>query len=378
MSDRLEVLVSPLDWGLGHATRLIPVIRLLLQEKHHVILAGDRSSLDLLKIEFPSLEWIRLLSTRVSYSKNRAMIPTMILFLPEFLRGIILEHRHLKSILRKHTVDVVISDNRYGLWNKKVYSILLTHQYKLIMPRGLRWMESLVHWIIRALIHPFDECWIPDHAAEPSLSGSLSHDYTVNANVSYIGPLSRFPENETPSSRPFLYDVLILLSGPESQRTVLEEKLIAHPALDGKKVFLVRGIPDDGKLASRFPSWKIAGRLNSQEVYDAVRRSEFVICRAGYSSIMDLVAIKKMALLIPTPGQTEQEYLARHGSSLGLFCATTQKELALEKFFQSASDFQPAYPFRHGTIKLEEKISGLARKVISPEKEQSAHHNYYA
>ena len=227
-----RVLVAPLNWGLGHATRCVPIIRGLLAEGYEVVIAADGYPLKFLRQEFPHLEWIEFEGLKVRYADGESQVGAMLRQVPSFLRGIWREHKELKRIVEAYDIDVVVSDNRFGLWCRDVHSVYVTHQLMVKMPRGLKWMEWAVWRLHRWFIKYYDECWVPDVAGEDNLSGDLSHKYPLLKNTRFIGPLSRF--STTPIRWEDVrvdaealglkerYDVVAVISGPEPHRSNLE------------------------------------------------------------------------------------------------------------------------------------------------------------
>ena len=230
-----RVLVAPLNWGLGHAARCVPIIRELLSQKCEVVIAADGYPLRFLRQEFPHLEWVEFKGLQVEYSDGQSQVGAMLRQLPQFLRDILREHKELKKIVERYDIDVVVSDNRFGLWCKSVHSVYMTHQLMVKMPRGLQWMEWAVWRFHRWFIKHYDECWVPDIEGDGNLSGALSHKYPILKNTKFIGPLSRFSvegiewedvrvEAEALDLKE-KYDVVAVLSGPEPHRTNLEKQI---------------------------------------------------------------------------------------------------------------------------------------------------------
>ena len=156
-----NILICPLEWGLGHATRIIPIINFLLNQKQNIILAADNQPLELLRSEFQQLKWIKFSSYKIEYSK-RSMMLQMLILLPKIMFGIIKEHKRLKKIIKEHNIDIVISDNRFGCWNKKIYSVYITHQVMVKMPGYLKFLEYPCYLIHKLIIKKYNKCWIPD------------------------------------------------------------------------------------------------------------------------------------------------------------------------------------------------------------------------
>jgi len=330
MHTRQRNLIAPLDWGLGHATRCIPIIRLLLKKNHEVIIAADGRPFSLLKQEFPQLEFIRLKGYGINYPKKGSMALKMFFSIPRILYGISAEHNSLKQLIKEKNIDVVISDNRFGLWNKEIKSVFITHQLMIKSP----FAEKLLHKINLRYINKYDECWVPDVEGSSNFSGDLSHKYPLPKNAIFIGTLSRFSFQEAPpllSSRRgdegVRYDVMAIISGPEPQRSVFERRLMEQFIETNLKFLVVCGKTDEEKRVGIYDHITLANYLSSEEIQEAMQNSKIVIARSGYSTIMDLATLGKKAIFIPTPGQTEQEYLAEE---------LKQKKIA---FFQKQSEF---------------------------------------
>lgn len=314
-----RVLVAPLDWGLGHATRCIPIIEELLGQSCEVIIGGSGDSLKLLTLEFPLLETITLPEYSPTYpSTGSGMSWYMLKQLPKFASAIFNEHQQLDAIIRARGIDLVISDNRYGLWSQKVKSIFVTHQLNIQAPQPFK---SLINAINRFFIRKFDECWIPDSVDENnSLAGKLAIDSRIRSKR--IGILSRFKEKDRQTTVHSI-DLLVVLSGPEPQRTMLERLMLKKLTASSLKWILVRGVVATGDQSG---SDHIVDYATARMLHKLLESAEIVICRSGYSTLMDLCVLSKKAILIPTPGQPEQEYLGQRMQQLGVACAVRQEE----------------------------------------------------
>jgi len=346
MKRKKTVLVAPLDWGLGHASRCIPVIREIIQLGHEPVIASDGRALELLKVEFPELKWSRLQGYNPVYPEDDGMVKKMAAQVPKFFFAIVREHLQLRRILRQYSIDAVISDNRYGLWTREKPSALLTHQLFIQMPAHLKWAESWVNRLNHFFIRKFHSCWTPDFAGEDNLSGALSHGNTLPANVTFIGTLSRFSLQPAEKGPEFL----VILSGPEPQRSLLEEKITAQLQTLPVRSLIVRGVTEESKT-SRLNEWcETVSHLTSEKMNAALLQSETVVCRSGYSSIMELVSLGKQAILIPTPGQTEQEYLAERLSGKNLFVMQTQDALNLQEGMRKLKELNNSDFFPKGNM----------------------------
>ena len=343
---KTRVLLCTLNWGLGHATRDVPIIRRLVDLGHEVILAGDGAAMELLRIEFPELEIVYFRSlVRIRYSRHLPAWLKITLLSPMLLYEIIAEHYKLAGIIRKIRPSVVISDNRYGLWNRRVRSILITHQLSIRLPRFARFLEFPAYLVLRTFIRKFDRCWIPDYPGLANISGDLSHRYALPGNAVFIGALSRFDPfpglSVQSSAKPV--DLVILLSGPEPQRSKLQKIILIQVfALDARCVIL-EGLPGRFKRVDLTSTVSTYSHLPASELRNLIISAENVICRAGYTGIMDLARMQKKALIVPTPGQTEQEYLAGYLASKGMFLTCRQDELDIVKALEDLNQFNPVF-----------------------------------
>ena len=325
MCSKKTILICPLNWGLGHATRMIPLINHALANNFEVLIASDGDALALLKNHYPLLTCIELPSLNIRYGKG-IWAPVIFLFsIPQILRWIKRDNKALQTIVNQHQVDVIVSDNRWGLWNKKVTSIFVTHQIMVKMPRPLVFLEKPVFHVQQWVLRHFDELWIPDFADQNlNLSGDLSHKYKPKKPTKYIGILSQFTPLQ--STVEYKYDVAVILSGPEPHRSILEQRLIAVLKQSSLKTIIVGGKIGSSTMVS-YPYITYIPFANTETLQQIFATSNYIICRSGYTSIMDLMQLGKTALLIPTPSQTEQEYLAEYLSQKAWFISVKQNEI---------------------------------------------------
>lgn len=332
---KIRILVAPLDWGLGHATRCIPIIKELVYQDCEVVIAASEKIYFLLKKEFPHLEIIPISGYKITYSVNRRrLFLKLLLQIPKIIFSVLKENLWLKKNIKKYRIDAIISDNRFGMYNKKVPSIYITHQ--LLIKTGNHFSEKIVQKIHYHFIKKYTHCWVPDWK-ENGLAGELSHQENKPSNVLYIGAFSRF---ELLKNIPQKYDILISISGPEPQRTVFENKILSQLESLNKNILFVRGLPDETKnLHIDIESMKIINHLPAAELNKAIQQSKIIICRSGYTTIMDLVKLRRNAVLVPTPGQTEQEYLAKHVFEKNYFYSVEQDKFSLQKVIEDALNF---------------------------------------
>lgn len=309
--------MAPLDWGLGHTTRCIPIIQQLQQNGYKVIVAGEGAQEHLLKREFPDIVFLHLPGYRIQYSHHKRWLPFKIIQqLPKILRSIAREHHWLKKQIHQHHIQLVISDNRFGLRNPETTSVFVTHQLNIQTP--FSWLTRVVQRINYACINRYNACWVPDMADNQfNIAGTLSHPHRMpHIPVHYIGPLSRFQPATAPvEESSFTYKWLFLLSGPEPQRTLLEKKLLEIASQIPGSVFLLRAKPGATHLPAAPSNCTVANHLPTHEMQQLIQKCEFVLSRSGYTTVMEMLALQKKTLLIPTPGQTEQEYLAQRLTS---------------------------------------------------------------
>ncbi len=368
VSRQARILVAPLDWGLGHATRCIPIIRELVAKQYDVWIAGEGPQEQLLKIEFPGLSFLGLPGYRIQYAKTaRGLIWKMLQQGPKMRRAIQYEHRWLKKMIDNYHFDAVISDNRYGLFHPTVPSIFITHQLTIKSSAG-KWTENILQKRNYNYIKKFTECWVPDREGENNLAGELSHPKIKPAiPLRYIDWLSRFEATNEKAAPAFTQDhLLIILSGPEPQRSILEEKIITDISNYEGTATIVRGLPGSSSLIPSTNMIKFYNHLPAAVLHHEIQQAEFVISRSGYSTVMDMVALKKKTILIPTPGQTEQEYLGRYLLQRNIAVCIDQKDFTLNRALAVARDHQYEIPTITGSATLATTIEQFLDQSFKP------------
>ena len=327
-----------MDWGLGHATRCIPVIKELLKQGAEVVIGADNRPLELLKNEFPELEFIKFPSYQITYPDKGSMVLKMLFSIPKIWNGIKKEHHLLQAIIKKYSIDAVISDNRFGLWTGLVPCVFITHQINIKSPFG----ENFLYRINKYFIKKYDKCWIPDYAGENNLSGDLSHLFPLPINADFIGVLSRFQQPNNLTIQQFNnLDLFVIISGPEPQRTIFEKLIFEQLKTTKLKTVAVCGTPEKPYQYSLTDTIKVFSHLQSDEFLKCILDAEIIISRSGYSTIMDLAALNKKAIFIPTPGQTEQEYLAKYLSKKQLCLSYSQNKFNIKEALQNINKISP-------------------------------------
>lgn len=318
------ILVAPLNWGLGHATRCVPIINALIQHGFKPIIGSDGNALNLLKQEFPTLDFVEMPSYHISYAKKAKNFKWSLLkSTPKMLKAIKTEKQFTKQLVKDFKLCGIISDNRLGVYDKHIPSVFITHQLNVLSGNTTK-ISSKLH---QNIIKKFNECWVPDQRNEPSLSGVLGHLDYFNPHIKYLGPLSRFESQNLH----FTIDLLALLSGPEPQRTLLEVKLLKELQNYDGTVVLIRGIVEDQQNVSKDGNITVYNFMASKELEKTINQSKLILSRSGYTTVMDLAKLNKKAFFIPTPGQFEQEYLAKKLEADRLVPFCKQDEFDKEK-----------------------------------------------
>jgi UDP:flavonoid glycosyltransferase YjiC (YdhE family) len=339
-NEPLSVLVAPLDWGLGHTTRCIPIIKELISQGARVMIAAGPGQKAMLKKEFPLQEYLDIPGYNIYYRGGRLLKWGLLLKIPAILKQIKKEKRWLDEIQRRHTIDAVISDNRFGLVHKRIFCVFMTHQLQiqsgLYYGRARGWRPAFDKWVNRKLlqwnykfISEFSVCWVPDESGNLSVAGLLSHPkIPPPVPVKYIGILSRFQPAEKTNVKDYL---LVLISGPEPQRTIFENIVFGQLAGFTTRTIVLRGLPDSERPVPFIQDGiTIYNHLPSTELNTLITESRYIIARSGYSTVMDLMRLRKTAVLVPTPGQTEQEYLGHYLQEKNWMYHASQKKFSLE------------------------------------------------
>ncbi len=327
LKDKNTILIAPLNWGLGHASRSLVLIKHYLKEGKKVGVASDGLALDWLQQELKDedLDFFELPAYDVDY-KSSNMNWNMIRQYPKIQRAIKLEHRITSKIVELWNPDFIISDNRYGVYATSVDNALITHQL------GMQYAGVLTDTAFQMQINKwtagFNQIWVPDYE-DQRLAGSMSASKSEKP-IRFIGPLSRFEEAKNKDGN----GILVILSGPEPQRTKLEQ-LLEKQLLDFKEeITFVRG-NNDGSLDPLNEKYKVIPLASSTQLSQLINQARLVVTRSGYSSLMDFDVLKKKVLMIPTPGQKEQEYLAdlHKANPLIKFCSqNADLRSAIENF----------------------------------------------
>ncbi len=325
--EKKNILIAPLNWGLGHATRCIPIIKALETQGYNPIIASDGVALEILKKEFPKHQTLILPSYEIEYAKNGANFKwKMLKNSPKMVQAILNEKKIIKKWVKEHNLSGIISDNRLGVQSKKIPSVFITHQLN-VLTGNTSWITSKMHQYI---IKKFTECWVPDAEKSPNLTGKLGHLKKPSFKIKYIGPLSRLQKQ----ALPIKYQLMVLLSGPEPQRGMLEEILQEQVQQFKGNVVFVKGKIEAEQKTYQIENTTFYNYMNTEQLQKTINESNFVLSRSGYTTVMDLAKLGKKAFFIPTPGQYEQEYLAKKLKKEGLVPYAKQEKFTIENLLE--------------------------------------------
>ena len=336
-----HVFLSPLNWGLGHSTRDIPIIKELLSHGHEVTIGTSGNALALLKKECPECNFILFKDYPAPYSASRFFLPKFVASIPILLRAMSRERKKLDQILRENRFDLIISDNRMGVYSHKIPSYFITHQLRFSLPSYLYPFEMLTIPINSFFHTKYEGVIVPDidpNGNSRNLSGKLcrSNLDATNKRAYYAGILTSTEKKVVDED----LDYLIIVSGPEPQRTKLEEIIMNQvQKLPGDKVVLL-GSPQKEDHKKLDEHTTVHSYVSTEEKVELMNRARFLITRSGYTTMMEMAELdKKHGLFTPTPGQTEQEYLSRYYAKLGWFLSRSQYKIKLPDDVDAAMQF---------------------------------------
>ncbi|MBM3329911.1 MAG: glycosyltransferase [Calditrichaeota bacterium] len=303
-----------------------------------MVIAASGGPLEFLKGECPGVEILNLPGYGITYPTDGSMATAMARQMPKLIGAARRERSWLDDLCRHRRIDFVISDNRFGFHQPDVPSVYITHQLIILPPGGQGWARSPLAFFHQRIISRFTECWVPDYAGEENLSGDLSHTSQRPSNVHFIGPLSRFHltsdvSDDKPDIAPV--DLLVILSGPEPQRSRFEEIILKQASGSDLRLLIIRGLPRNADPDSQFDGRVIRyPHLSTASIRRAANSAKAILARPGYSTLMDLPYLACPAILVPTPGQTEQEYLARRLADRGQVVVSAQDDFNLERCYR--------------------------------------------
>ncbi len=344
----MKVFFTALDWGLGHTARIIPIIVQYKKEGHSILIGCSKRQKQLFQQHLSNVEYIDFKSVYPHLSKTGNQTIPWISFAFKFFFFTLIERWRVKKIHTNYGFDIIVTDNRYGIYNKACKNIIITHQLNLVLPKPFHFFTGLTnHWIHKQ-INRFDQCLVPDIIESENLAGKLSMPCSgIKTKIRFIGPLSRL--NLVNAEVTMQKDIVVLVSGPENQRTVYEDLLLTQLKEFGNKYsyILLGGRPEK----SEEDNTEVINNIAPGKLKYLLQQAKYIFCRSGYSSLMDLVSLNKTAYLVPTPGQSEQEHLAEYLSEQGWFLMCKQENFnlltALDQLDHfEARDFPPEWAQR--------------------------------
>lgn len=343
----LKILVAPLDWGLGHVTRVIPIIEALLDLGHQVTVAGNEKQKEYLLQHFDKrVQYLYLEGYQMKYAKSRiGFLPKLLLQVPKILKRIKKEQQWLQNTLKQQAFDAIISDNRYGLYHTTIPCVFMCHQLQVVSGLHKR-IDALILKMHYQFIARYKTCWVVDVEEDMGLSGVLAHPSTMPPiPTKYIGLLSQLvsKNNSINTTQEEEGLILILLSGLEPLRTQLSSLLWNKAIKSDRPIIFVEGSSTALSPSLIPPHISYHKQLNSTDLKTAMEAASVVISRSGYSTLMDLFALKKKAIIIPTPGQTEQEYLGKMLHKKQIFMCVKQERFDLHTSIFNAELFPYAF-----------------------------------
>ncbi|MFE3846072.1 glycosyltransferase family protein [Thermoplasmatota archaeon] len=325
----MKIIYGICSWGLGHSTRSLPVIRKLIEENNKITIISNGRALELLKKELADkVQYIDIPDYPMLISDNsRQFIAKSIIYWPLFIKKMESGLQKLTKIVKKNHYDIIISDGRYDIYNKEIPSFFISHQMRIMNPLRIKFLETGSEIFNKFFFKRFKGVIVPDYK-EDDLSGDLSHNLKKidTEKLNYVGVLSDFKNINTKKD----IDYLISISGPEPQRTIFEKKILSQLRYLNGNIIITLGKSDEKKEINK-ESIKIYSFLNKDKREDFLNRAKIVISRSGYSTLLDLAVTGTKALLTPTPGQIEQEYLSEYHNEKGTFYSVDQKNIDLRK-----------------------------------------------
>lgn len=337
-----KICIAPLDWGLGHATRCIELINVLIELDYIVYIASEGKQEKLLQQAIPSAIFLPLKGYRIRYAKKSIFLhPILLLQIPKIIVSIINEYYWLKKTAKEIDFDLIIADNRYGFFHKKIKSVFITHQ--LAIQTGFKWSNYLMQKINYAFINQFNGYWIPDMLPPINLAGKLSNPSKFPKGTSwYMNCLSRLKNspNVRLKTKAKAITFLAIISGPEPQRTLLEHLIWQQGNTLHLPFVIVAGLPDKEQYEKSTQHGNLYAHLSGDELVAQIQNAEYILCRGGYTTLMELIPFKKKLILIPTPGQTEQTYLANYWFEKKWAIFFEQEHFNLQNALLTASQFE--------------------------------------
>jgi UDP:flavonoid glycosyltransferase YjiC (YdhE family) len=348
----LTILIAPLDWGLGHATRVIPLARYFLEHNCDIIFAATGAARNLLKREFPDLRFVDYPDYNIRYYRYMPAYVAVLLQLPKFLWRLWREYYRLRRLIRAEHVDALVSDNRYALFNRDIPCAFISHQQLIKLPFFSKYFEVWTWLAVAFFARKYSFNWLPDYPAMPRLSGDLGHRFPLAGSGRYLGPLVDDCGNETEAC-----DVLISISGPEPHRSGLRQLIVQQlTKLSGLHVVFLLGDPQASLVPQVLTGMQVHNHLPRRRLLALMRGARLLLCRSGYTTVMEAALCATPAIWVATPGQTEQEYLSSYLPTIGFGISRRQKGLDLAEIRTHLQNPPPVPDFPRPEVLLKKAL----------------------
>jgi uncharacterized protein (TIGR00661 family) len=324
--------------GLGHATRSLPIIQEFKKKNWNILVGSSGRALGFLREELPATNFISIPDYRIEYAKNSYLLPKLVTQVPRVLKRIYQEHKLCKTIVRDFSPDIIFSDHCYGFYHGNVPSVFMTHQIYFSIPKKFMFLSYFPNQFNSYFQKKYDHIFIPDSPNEGAglLSGHLSKVPRQNKKYHYIGFLSSIKKRELKED----IDLFISISGPEPQRTNLQNMILEQVKNYHGNIVIVLGKSERIEKIHESSDLTIFSHLPRRKMEHLINRAKLIVGRPGYTTLLELIELGKKALLIPTPGQTEQIYLAQRIMEKKWFYCVEQRELNLVRDVKIAKDYQ--------------------------------------
>jgi uncharacterized protein (TIGR00661 family) len=356
------IFIAPLNWGLGHATRDLPLIKAFLERGDKVFIAAHDRARMLLESEVPQCEFVDFPEYPIRYPQSSFFVTRfMFVIFPRMLRAMYREKKQLKLLHKKYQFDFIISDNRFCLYLKNVKSYLISHQLRYILPFPVTRLESWPEYFTSSFFKHYDKIFIPDKDDPDSLTGELSHNmrYLVKEKLHYCGILNDIQKSSLSPKKDI--DYFVIISGPEPQRTKLERIIFKQVNSLSGKIVVALGMPEKNyKIHQGNATFHTY--INRRQIHEYLQRSKFIIARPGYTTIMEMIHFGLKGLFIPTPGQIEQVYLAKYYEEKQWCHCVSQYRLDLAKDVEDAKTYKG---FPGSLTTSEENVKELLEKYFN-------------
>ncbi|MEK6968538.1 MAG: glycosyltransferase [Nanoarchaeota archaeon] len=322
------------NYGLGHATRMLPVIMKLIEQGEKVTIVAKGNSLLMLKNELGDASNYELMQYEVPLKfsdKGFSMFETLKAG-PSFISLISSQKKWLENFSAKEKIDRVIADGEIGYHLKNKKSFFVNNQLRLL-PGSL--LGDGTELLTDVFSKGFEKVIVPDDE-NGTLGGLLTSKtrFYDKKRLAYVGILSSIRKKNVVRN----VDYFISISGPGISKEVFTRQVMEQLHLLKGKVVVALGRPDLKEIASKGNA-KIYPYLNRKQQESFLNKAKLVISRSGYTTMMELAEIDKKAFFIPTLNHPEQEYLAKFQKNSGRFHYSKQDSFNFKEDIDEAKQY---------------------------------------